>query len=546
MRGLLEKLMVRKTDKSKPDSAESSAGKHVATLLPPRDPYYGQSVVFHLDDDSLQYCFVQKTLRHTKLIDFGKIYLPASERQSSIPFVFFKDELQRLFDHHGFRSPRYALSLPSNQTALRTLRLPKMPADELGRAVYFEGNKKTPFPLEDAYWNYRVAEEHISGNTREYEITILAVSSAYVDERLSFFNDLGVDFEFIYQDAEALGFAIRKLPGFSEDRPYGLLNICSSYTHIALYQGSRLKFMHRGGIGSVAFGDPGSADKVAESLLPRLIDNFTEGLVTEIQNCLDFYGAQASFDKFDTFYIYGDLAYTDDLIDRLTGRFGVRFVRFPAEAFRTARVMNEIQADTIPTVLPALATATSGYLLTDLTAPAVREERKLKRFKRLAINAAALALIALAGLWQVSRFQLAGSIHDRETAATQVERFERSPAYASYRILKQELARQQSIIDRLQREDTQHYLALKEIAALSPSNVRLKYFEYFPRANGGRTSVTGAVVTSALAPEVSLADYIGRLDGSPLFSNVTLEQHGKSITGRIRTVTFTLNMQAKL
>ncbi len=538
----IEKL-VRRDSSAKPTAP--SAVK-VIPRTPGRDRRLGELIAFHLDDDSLQYCFCKKQLHKLSLVDFGKIYLPADERNSDLPFIFFKKEIQRLCAQNSFRSPRYALSLPSNQTALRTLRIPKMSSDEVRQAVYFEGSKKTPFRLEDSYWNFRITEESVTDKSHELNISLMAVSSSYVEERLSFFADLGIEFDFIYQDAEALGFALRKLPGFSEDRPYGLLNIRPSYTHIALYQGSRLKFMHRGGIGSVAFGSTSSAEIGAESLFPQLMDNFTEGLVTEIQNCLDFYGTQAGFDQIDTFYVYGDLTYSEDLIDRLVDRFGVKFVRFPAEAFRAAHVVNEIQSDTISTVLPALATATSGYLLTDLTAPAIREVRKLKRFKRFAAHVGAITLIALAGLWQISRMQLAGAKYNRQAIASQVERFERSPAYAGYRIIKQELARQQSIIDRLKREDTQHFLALKEIAALAPSNIRLKYFEYFPRKIGGRSYVSGSVITSALAPEVSLADYIGRLDGSPLFSQVTLERHDKSIKGAIRTVTFTLNMQAEL
>ncbi|MFQ5608567.1 MAG: hypothetical protein ACE5GA_11530, partial [Candidatus Zixiibacteriota bacterium] len=463
-----------------------------------------------------------------------------------IPFVFFREELQRLFEHHGFRSPRYGLSLPSNQTALRTLRLPKMSSDELERAVYFEGDKKTPFRLEDAYWNYRIAEELFTGNSREYNISLLAVSSAYVDERLAFFRELGVEFDFIYQDAEALGFSLRHMPSFDESRPYGLLNIRPTYTHISLYQGSRLKFMHRGGIGSVAFGSGGPNIAEAEYLLPQLMDNFTEGLVIEIQNCLDFYGTQAGFNDIETFYVYGDLAYSDELIDHLVDRFGVRFIRFPRDPFNDVRLADESLAETIPAVLPALAVATADRRLTDLTDPAIREQRQVKNFKRLALNAAAIALIALAGLWRLSGMQLENALSARDAGAGQIARFERSRAYAGYRIIKQELARQQLIIDRLQQKDSQHHLALKEVAALTPSNVRLNFFEYYPRATGGQSHLSGAVVTPALAPEVSLAEYIGRLDGSPLFTRVGLRQFGKNIKGGVRTVTFTLNLDAEL
>lgn len=538
----IEKLIKRET----PAEPKARTAAKIIPKTPGRDRRFGELIAFHLDDDSLQYCFCKKQFSKLSLVDFGKIYLPASEKDSDLPFVFFKEEIRRLCLDNDFRSPRYALSLPSNQTALRTLRIPKMSPDELRQAVFFEGSKKTPFRLEDAYWNYRITEELITDKTHYLNISLIAVSSGYVEDRLSFFADLGIDFDFIYQDAEALGFSLRRLPGFSEDLPYGLLNIRPSYTHIALYQGSRLKFMHRGNIGSVAFGSSSAADIGAESLFPQQMDNFTEGLVTEIQNCLDFYGTQAGFDQIDTFYVYGDLTYSEDLIDRLVDRFGIKFVRFPSDAFSSAHVVNEIQADTISTVLPALATATSGYLLTDLTAPAVREERKLKRFKRFALQVGVITVIALAGMWQISRMQLAGAKYNHDSIAAQVVRFERSPAYAGYRVIKQELARQQSIIDRLKRDDTQHYLALKEIAALTPPTIRLKYFQYFPRNIGKLTYVSGEVVTSSLAPEVSLADYIGRLDGSPLFSAVTLERHNKSIKGATRTVTFTLNMRAEL
>lgn len=514
------------------------------TVRPPRDWRLGDLVVFQLDETTLEYCISKRSLTSTQIIDFGKVYFSRSGELSYNRDTLLRSETLNLLERHQLSSPRFGLVIPSAKATTRTLRLPKLSASELRNAVYYEGEKKTPFRLDEAYWSYRVCEQRCSESRQECEVSLIAVARAEIDQMRQTFADLGIELDFIYLDVEAIGSALRLLPSFSEKRSFGLINVKAARTDISLYRGSTLKFLHRGAIGSLSLGQSTGPGSESAALFPQMMENFSEALAHEIQNCLDYYGAQSTPDDIETFYIYGDLAYSDELIDRLSDNFGIKFSRFPGNVFERFSGGADISLDSVPSSLPVVSVGVTRYQLSDLTPPTIIENRRRHSFNRRLIGATALSLLVLAGLWWNADQRLQTAETNYQLLENQTQNFENSPAYAGFRIVKQEIARQEGIVSRLTARDSEHYLSLKELSSLTPDGIRLDYFEYYPKSAGQMSRLAGRVTVTTVAPEVALAEYIAKLNGSPLFTDVTLKRHTKEISKGQRILTFTLDFQA--
>ncbi len=63
-----------------------------------------------------------------------------------------------------------------------------------------------------------------------------------------------------------------------------------------------------------------------------MFEYFAESLASEIQNSLDYYSGQFASRFGSQLYIYGDLAYSDDLIELLDNRFELEFRAFSRRA----------------------------------------------------------------------------------------------------------------------------------------------------------------------------------------------------------------------
>lgn len=528
-------------------TADSPPSEPIALPIDlPRDWSVGDQVVFQLDDEALSFAISKNTFGQPVLCDFGKVFLPQKHATEEQRLHILRREIPLLLDRANLRNPRFGLCVSSAKSAVRTFRLPKMSDNELRDAVYYTGQKKTPFPLDDSHWNYRATSTHTGSEGSEQKILLLAVAKSHIDNIRSFFSEFGVEFSFIYQDIETLGEALKTLPDFSEDSCYGLMNVRPGRTDMSLYRGSRLEFLHRGTTGSRALTPPGGANVNHSEIFPKLLDRFAESLSNEVQNALDYYGAQSDVDNIQTIFIYGDMTFNDELIERFSSQFGVQFLRFPALNDQFITLDCDQPRELFPTTLPVITTAASRRRFTDLSPVEVIAAREKKTFQRVALQSVAAFALILGLVWHQTYSNLESAQKNRDTLIAQTAQFERSPAYAAYRILQQEVARQERILETLDGEPTERYLTLKELTALTPPQITVTYFEYYPGSTGQLSHLGGTISTSAEAPEVILAEYVSRLNSSPLLAEVTLVRHSKEIIDGTRKVTFSLNMASRI
>ncbi len=479
---------------------------------------FGRTIAILIDDQAIQMATTQKYWNRSRLLDATKIYIPPSHNTAERRKNFISGEIDRYIQEHRRLLTRFVLGVDGPETAVRVLSFPNMTARELARAVYWEGNKQIPFGLEDAYYGYQRANADSRKINSELEVSLIAASRSEVNNRL---EELSPDLRIsgVHFGLEAIGFMLRHVDGYSPDKTYILINIKKSNTEVSFYRGTRLEFKHLSSFGSGTLNtEIGGGDD---------FQVFTEKLAQEIQNTLDFYVGQFSRATTEIAFLYGDLSYSEEIISKLSARFGIEFRIFPIPNRLNPRPETESHPDQIPVALKAVALATVDDDLVDLSPPHLKEFRAIRKCHRLAIPALTLVTVLLLVTWMSLKYQVDKDRFLLASATAQIEEFSTSPAYIMYNKIKQRLAADRAFLDRLENEPTYLHLNLKEISRLTPQPIRLISYSLDNTGQGFSLSVEGRVQSTGMPPEVTLAEYIACLEGSPMFENVKLKKYIK-------------------
>jgi hypothetical protein len=251
-------------------------------------------------------------------------------------------------------------------------------------------------------------------------------------------------------------------------------------------------------------------------------------LATEIQNSLDYYAGQYSSQFSNQIFVYGDLAYSDELIGKLTDRFGLSFSRFPADMLSFVHRRNLDFEDTLPVCLPVAAAAISDCRLADLLPEEAKASRSARTINRLGWTAtvAATALLTTAWLTQIGQVKTANE--DLRRLQQEVDKFRASEMFATYNHLKRNIAVSQSFLTKAKESPSYLNLNLKELSRLTPAPVRLQILDYRAGSGERNLNLSGVIHTSDTPPELALAELVENLEGSPFYTDVRVDRNVKS------------------
>ena len=134
------------------------------------------------------------TERDLRVVDAAKFVIPQDvrvlpERRREV----VTGGIRRILKEHRFRGSEVVMSLAPGQLAIRNVRLPKMPAEELATAVNWEAQNRFPFDTATAVIQYLPAGEVRQGDQWLDEIIILAAPRAEVDARIQWAREAGLE-----------------------------------------------------------------------------------------------------------------------------------------------------------------------------------------------------------------------------------------------------------------------------------------------------------------------------------------------------------------
>jgi Tfp pilus assembly PilM family ATPase len=486
--------------------------------LPKRQLQLGRRLAFSVDDEAVQMAAASHMGSKISLLSVRKTYIPRSAESSSARHAFVLGAIREFVAEFGGRSPSVSVTVDGQETALRTILMPRLKPRELSAAVTYEAKRQIPFPVEDCHFDFRTIQHVTGGAEHQLKVAVLAATRRLVQEKLTPLQELDLEVGQVYHAQDVIGQLLPSLPHFNPDMDYAFINVQRDRSEVSYYHGNNLAFFHVSSLGS---------SFLANRSDPTMFEYFSESLATEIQNSLDYYSGQYSAQFSNEIYIYGDLAYSDELIGRLTDRFGLSFVRFPAELLSFVHRRNLPFEDTLPVCLSAVAAAVCQAKLANLLPDTLKAVRRRRTANRLGVAAIAMltGLLSISWLGDVSSVRTANEQLRR--VEQEVEKFRASEMFSTYNHVKRSIASSESFIAKAKDIPSFFGLNLKELSRLTPAAVRLQHLDFQPGSSERDFVLAGVVTTDNTPPELVLAEFVANLEASPFYANIRVDRNVK-------------------
>jgi len=508
----IDELIEEPTATSKPDVSETS-------IRPSQPLNFGTHIAFLVEDTAVQMAAVSHFGRHRKIVEIKKQYLTHEQSSSKERLVFVTKLVNDFIKKHKGPFSVVSLAISGRETALRNFLMPALRKKDLAAAIEIEARKQIPFPFDDCTYDYRPISLVKSGGRQLYNISLMAATRRLINEKLEPFGELRRIVEHIYHAPDVVGRLLPYIDDFEEFGGYTTLNIGQSHSEIAFYRGSSLEFYNVISIGASLLGK--NPSQIAFSFL-------AESIASEMQMAIDFYTGRFSRTVSNRIFIYGNMAYNNEVIEKLKSFAGYSFERFPLErlGFMSVSKLKEYEAE-IPVCLPAFAAASCPAGMADVLPKEAKQTHSSFRINNYAKAALATLFLALLGTWGL--FNKAVDIKQGELVSlnTQVHDFVNSEAFKSYNLLKSQIAIDKTYLESAMESPTFLSLNLKELSLLTPKEVRLLNMQFRPNDLDANLVLEGKVYSKDIPPEVILAEFIENLAGSPFYSGVEISQHIK-------------------
>ena len=139
-----------------------------------------------------------------RVIDAAKFPIPQEVRADpALRREVVVEGIRQALKDHRFRRREAVVVLSAEQLAIRSIRMPKMPEEELGTAVNWEAQNKFPFDTATAVIQHVRAGEVHQGDQVLEEVILFAAPRAEVDRQIQLAREGGL--EVVSLDAECCG-----------------------------------------------------------------------------------------------------------------------------------------------------------------------------------------------------------------------------------------------------------------------------------------------------------------------------------------------------
>ena len=479
----------------------------------------GKVVAFCIDSHSIQMAAVRHWGKSRHLIDIKKEYFPQDKTGRKARQDVIIRTISDFLDKNGGYGTSIALAVSGPETTFRTFLMPRLRGNELDTAVSFEVKKQIPFPFEDCSYDYRLIYSIQKDGAARYKVALQAATTRFIREQCEPFETIGLQVDHVYHTQDVIGELLKYLPDFAEDKNFTLLNIGLKSTEISFYRGTTLEFSHATAVSSAMLGTYPEHTRY---------EYFSELISNEIQTSLDYYAGQYSVSFNDKIYVYGDLAYSSDLLNMLSSKSGIELEPLPVGSLANLTPRRKDQLDIFPVCMPVLAAAACQSGLANLLP--VEQKKTQVQFKTGIYGRMAIALtILIIGLSWIIMKSKASIAEDRLLELNrQVVEFRNSDAFHTYNLVKRQIALDQSYLELIKESPSYLALNLKELSQVTPKQVKLIYLAYEPKpAEKKNLYLHGLVESTDIPPELILAEYVENLSASPFYEEVSIVRHVK-------------------
>lgn len=208
-------------------------------------------------------------------------------------------------------------SLPEEEAFLEIIQMPKMGAEELKAAIYFEAENHIPLSIEDVYLDYQIVTP-VYDHLDHFDILITALPKKPVASYVSCLKKAGLQPRAL--EIESLSIARALIKNEVSPHPLLLIDFSANRTNLMFFSGYSLRFTKAIPVSSqeftkaisqelnvslekaetikIKFGlkegyrfriKNGAEKEIISSKVLKIITPFLANLVGEIEKCLDYY-----------------------------------------------------------------------------------------------------------------------------------------------------------------------------------------------------------------------------------------------------------------
>jgi type IV pilus assembly protein PilM len=303
--------------------------------------------------------------RDLRVQDAGRFVIPQEAKADAKQHrEAVLEGIRRLLKERHFRGREAVMALAPGEVAIRNVRMPRMPREELATAVNWEAQNKFPFDTATAVIQYVVAGEVRQGDQTLDEVILFATPRVEVDGRIQLAREAGLDL--VSLDAEPCaifrGFE-RFLRRRDDDRAVSVFADIGAATTVLIALGRDIVFVKTIPIGGAVFNravaeclelapaeaealrrrvgrrDRPQADDVGGDRAGRAVADairpHIEDLADEINLCLRYFGVTFRGPRVESIVFTGGEAHDPCVPPLLGERLGIEAM--VGDPFRSVR-----------------------------------------------------------------------------------------------------------------------------------------------------------------------------------------------------------------
>ncbi len=522
-----------KNDEQFSKENETNEEYSITGVAPRQTLLFGKVLSFSIDNHSIQMAASFHYGRSFRIIDVYKEYFIQDEANILKIEDFHEERIQEFILKHHSWFTKIFITITGISTLYRTFLLPQLKPKDLSSAVQFEVKKVIPFPIEESVYDFRIIQRIEDLESNRVKVSLHATTKSNIQKQLASFQKLNIRVDKILHSQDTMGQLLGLLKDFESNKSYILINIGRKVTEISFYHGKTLEFSRSSELSTDMLGTDGGTTK---------LEYFAEAIANEIQNSLDFYSGQLNSSNNNNIMLYGDFAYSDEFISLLNEKLDIDLARFPVDNLKIT-YSKDHDIESFPVCLPVFATSVNYSKLPDLLPLPLKQERKARKINLYLKTAAAILLVTLSSSWFYINTSINTMLSNQAALLKQIQIFEDSEAFHTYKLIKQEIAYDRLYIDLAKEEPSYMHLNLKELSHLTPSNVKLFHLDYNPNEDVQNYFIQGIVRSRDIPPEITLAEFIENLSASQFYENVQIIRHVKKKNKSTFEIEFLIKMK---
>jgi len=156
------------------------------------------TVAFDLSTDTIRVVSLKRTPKAISIVRAASVKMeigPDTEKEEKLRLE--QQALAELVSTSKSHSRQARLVLRRNSVYLRHLKLPRVPEDELKKAIHWQADKILPFPASEAIMDFQVLDKGELNRPDEIEIILVALPQPVIQDAINLFAEQKINLEII-------------------------------------------------------------------------------------------------------------------------------------------------------------------------------------------------------------------------------------------------------------------------------------------------------------------------------------------------------------